>query len=91
MKKCLHLHIRGLVQGVCYRISAQMKATELGLYGFARNLADGRVEIMVTGKPEMLEKFIRWCECGPAMAQVTEVQQQEVKCPEAYNEFEVCY
>jgi len=91
MNKCLHLHINGLVQGVCYRISAQMKATELGVSGFAKNLSDGRVEIVVRGTDEVLEKFINWCEAGPALAQVTEVKQKQIECPEEYGGFNVRY
>ena len=91
MEKCLNLHINGLVQGVCYRISAQMKATELGLSGIARNLSDGRVEIIVKGNEDVLDSFINWCHSGPAMAQVTEVLQQQIECPEEYNGFDVRY
>ncbi len=91
MSKCLHLHINGLVQGVCYRISAQMKATELGLSGIARNLSDGRVEIIVKGCEDDLNSYINWCHCGPAMAQVTEVLQQQIECPKEYSGFDVRY
>ncbi len=91
MQKCLHLHISGLVQGVCYRISAKMKAIELGLAGFTKNLPDGRVEIIVTGENENLEKFINWCERGPSMAKVSEVRQQQVKCSEYLGGFDVRY
>ncbi len=91
MSKCLHLHISGLVQGVCYRISAQMKANELGLSGIARNLSDGRVEIIVKGNEDDLKRYINWCHCGPAMAQVTEVLQQQIECTEEYHGFDVRY
>ena len=91
MSKCLHLHITGLVQGVCYRISAQMKATELGLSGITRNLPDGRVEIIVKGDEDKLASYIDWCHCGPAMAQVTDVLQQQIECTEEYNGFNIRY
>ena len=38
-------HISGKVQGVYFRVSSQQKAIEYGLSGYARNLADGEVEV----------------------------------------------
>lgn len=43
------LLISGRVQGVYYRASTEQKASSLGLTGFARNLPDGRVEIIAEG------------------------------------------
>jgi len=43
------IFVRGLVQGVGFRWWVRARALELGLVGFARNLADGRVEICVEG------------------------------------------
>lgn len=91
MSICLHLHISGKVQGVCYRISAQMQATELGLKGFARNLPDGRVEIIVMGDLEATDAFVDWCQKGPAMAGVSKVSSKSIDCPENFGGFDVRY
>jgi len=91
MSICLHLHISGKVQGVCYRASSQMQAHQLGLMGFSRNLADGRVEIMVQGEQDIVQQFIDWCHRGPAMAKVTEVEQKAINCPEEFGGFDVRY
>ena len=66
--------IEGKVQGVWYRASARREALRLGLTGFVRNLSDGRVYAEAEGPEAALEAFVRWCEKGPPMADVTAVK-----------------
>ena len=47
----------GNVQGVNYRSFAKRTADELGVKGFARNLPDGRVEIVCECGEEKFEEF----------------------------------
>ena len=70
--------ISGKVQGVFFRQSAVDEAIRLGLNGFARNLADGRVEVVADGDDATLERFTAWLHQGPPMANVIEVEQHEV-------------
>ena len=88
---CVHLHISGRVQGVCYRASAQMQAVKLGLHGFARNLPDGRVEIIVKGEQPLIELLVSWCKIGPAMSEVTAVNQEKIDCTETFSGFNIRY
>jgi len=46
---CRRSFVSGRVQGVFYRATCVRKARDLGLTGFARNLADGRVEVLACG------------------------------------------
>lgn len=78
-KKCL---VAGRVQGVFYRASAQRRARELGITGYARNLPDGRVEVFACGTPEALETFIRWLWVGPAGAKVSAVEVRDARAEE---------
>lgn len=45
------------MQGVGFRWWTRAHALELGLVGFARNMADGRVEVCAQGDPTALERL----------------------------------
>ena len=62
--------VSGQVQGVAYRYFAQKWAAALSISGWARNLADGRVEILAEGEQEALESFAERLREGPRMARV---------------------
>jgi acylphosphatase len=66
--------IAGRVQGVFFRAHTQRKAQELGLAGFVRNLADGRVEVTVEGWEESIQQLVAWCRRGPSEARVERVE-----------------
>jgi acylphosphatase len=70
--------VAGLVQGVGFRWYAARHARGLGLTGYARNLADGRVEVVATGSDAAalarLEALLR---AGPAHARVDSVEAQD--------------
>ena len=63
----------GKVQGVYYRKFAQENAIRLGLTGFARNLSDGRVEIVAEGSRAAIEELISLLQEGPAFADVDDL------------------
>ena len=67
--------ISGHVQGVGFRWFAARHARSLGLIGYARNLPDGRVEVVVSGPEEALPALERLLRAGPANAQVAEVER----------------
>jgi acylphosphatase len=62
--------VSGLVQGVGFRWFVARHARSLGLAGYARNLPDGRVEVVVSGPDEALPALERLLRAGPANAQV---------------------
>ena len=68
--------ISGRVQGVFYRASTREQALRLGLSGHARNLADGRVEVVAHGAPEALDALERWLWQGPPAAAVEQVARE---------------
>lgn len=49
-------------------------AEELGICGWVRNLADGRVEAVFEGEKGMVEKMVEWCRKGPEYARVSVVE-----------------
>ena len=70
-KKCL---VGGRVQGVFYRATAARRAGELGISGHARNLADGRVEVLACGDSQVVEAFVSWLWIGSSACKVTSVE-----------------
>ncbi len=71
--KRLHLLISGRVQGVFFRAAARRQAGRLNLTGYARNLGDGRVEIVAEGEEPALLSFFRWAGRGPSSARVEDI------------------
>jgi len=54
----MHVFYSGHVQGVGFRYAAQDIAESLGLKGWVKNLADGRVEIITEGKEADIKEFL---------------------------------
>ncbi len=52
-----HIYFTGIVQGVGFRYTTQRMASELGLLGWVANLSDGRVEMILEGRKEQIEKL----------------------------------
>ena len=50
--------VHGMVQGVGFRWWTRSRATEIGLVGSARNLFDGRVEIVAEGSRDACERLL---------------------------------
>ena len=73
---CRLFRIEGCVQGVWFRESTRRAAVPLGITGYAKNLADGSVEVLACGEPAALDRLTEWLKQGPPMAQVTKVESQ---------------
>jgi acylphosphatase len=71
--------VSGRVQGVFFRASTRQKAIELGCAGYARNLADGRVEVLVLAESTAAQALVDWLWQGPPAAQVTTVDVVELE------------
>ena len=67
--------VSGMVQGVGFRWFVARHARSLGLGGYARNLPDGRVEVVVSGPDEALPSLEKLLRAGPANAQVERVER----------------
>jgi acylphosphatase len=71
-------YVSGRVQGVFFRASTRERAQQLGCRGYARNLADGRVEVLAVGEPSAVDALTEWLWRGPPAAHVQNVQCTEV-------------
>ncbi len=85
-RKCL---VGGRVQGVFYRATAARRAQELAIRGYARNLPDGRVEILACGEDEPVQAFIKWLWIGSSASKVTsvEVAEERADAGQGHTEF----
>ena len=81
------LLISGIVQGVGYRWSCSREARAGGLTGWVRNLPDGRVEAVLQGTREQVERMIKWCYRGPSEAQVSDIAVSYEDALEDFKDF----
>ena len=88
-KICMHCFVSGRVQGVAFRHYTQKEAQRLGITGWARNLRDGRVEVLACGEAKAVEKLMIWLHQGPPAARVTEVQCEKTEPPNYSEEFTI--
>ena len=71
--------VSGRVQGVAFRACTRAQAIGLGLRGYARNLLDGRVEVLAVGDAEAIEHLAEWLRHGPPLARVDAVHREAAK------------
>jgi acylphosphatase len=82
--------VSGRVQGVFFRASTRQQALELGLRGQARNLPDGRVEVLAAGDVADVEALARWLQQGPPMAKVVSVERSGIEEAAIADGFTIC-
>ncbi|WP_027706544.1 acylphosphatase [Zooshikella ganghwensis] len=87
-KICKKAWVTGRVQGVWFRGSTQLKAVQLGVTGYAYNLPDGRVEVVMCGDSQAVNSLEAWLSKGPPMADVQHIEVSEIPW-EDYHEFGV--
>jgi acylphosphatase len=68
--------VRGRVQGVGFRWWTRSRALELGLVGWARNTADGRVEVVAEGEREACDRLLAVLRGGATPGRVEAVVEQ---------------
>ena len=71
--------VSGKVQGVGYRYFAMNAAEQIGVAGYAKNLADGRVEVYAIGTAPQLRQFARELRRGPRLAAVDVIDETEAE------------
>jgi len=92
MSTALHVWVKGRVQGVFFRDSTRVRAIELGLTGWVRNLPDGRVEALFVGEKNACRDARDFTAVGPPSALVTGLEHKWEDPPEKeYSGFEVRY
>jgi acylphosphatase len=88
-QKRIHLVVRGRVQGVFFRASAQREARQLGLTGYVKNRNDGAVELVAEGEEDQVKDFLSWAQHGPSTARVDKVETRWRSYTGEYPDFRI--
>ena len=86
-----HIFIVGFVQGVGFRQFVKSNARKLNLTGWVKNLPDGRVEALVSGDKEIVEKLIKTIEKGSFFSEVRSVQIEWDDQAKNFQKFEIIH
>ena len=84
---CARFRVSGKVQGVWFRAATGEQALLLHLRGFARNLADGSVEVVATGDATGLDALAAWLQSGPPLARVDRVEREALASTPSFEGF----
>lgn len=87
----VRVFVKGKVQGVFFRQALKVKAIQNGVFGWVRNLDDGRVEAVLEGNEESVNTLVEWCHGGPANARVEDVDIRNEKYSNEFSKFDVLY
>jgi acylphosphatase len=68
-----HVYVTGKVQGVFFRQNTKRQAQSHGVFGWVKNLEDGRVEAVFEGEEEAVKAVVEFCKVGPKGASVSSV------------------
>ncbi len=85
--KTLEMNISGRVQKVGFRACVRKIAADLSVNGTVHNLPDGRVRVVATGDPIILEKFVSMLYSCPR-AVIREMKISEIP-PRVFEGFSI--
>lgn len=87
----LYVLISGKVQGVGFRHFTRVNASKLGIKGYAKNLSNGKVEVVAEGKKEQLYALIKQLRIGPTPSKVDNVKIEERDYTGQFDSFGIRY
>ena len=91
MKKRVHVHYAGRVQGVGFRMTAEDAARELGVVGWVKNLRDGRVEVVAEAEEATLQRFLDTIRNSSMRNFIRDTEVSWGDASDAFSEFEIRY
>jgi len=90
-KQRIRLFVTGKVQGVFFRQTLKVMAKKNNIFGWVKNLKDGRVEAVLEGDEEKVSILVEWAHGGPANARVEDVDIRNEKFTSEFLTFDVLY
>ncbi len=89
--KRIRIIVTGKVQGVFFRQALKVMAKKNDVFGWVKNLKDGRVEAVLEGTEEKVNRLVEWSHGGPANARVEDVEIHNEKFSGEFSKFDVLY
>ena len=89
--QCVRLFVTGKVQGVFFRQTLKVMAKKNDVFGWVKNLKNSKVEAVLQGDDEKINKLIEWARGGPANARVEDVEIRNEKFTAEFSKFDVLY
>ena len=86
-----HIIVSGRVQRVHFREKTREKAEEFGVFGWVKNLSDGRVEAVFEGEKAKVEEMVKWARKGPFWAKVNGLETSWEEYQAEFSNFEIRY
>ena len=86
-----YILISGVVQGVGFRHFTRQNAMRLGVRGYAKNLPNGKVEVVAEGDKATLDEFVKILWKGPPASRVEDVKVEARPHSGEYTSFGVKY
>ena len=85
----VNIIVSGKVQGVYFREKTRKKSEELGVFGWVRNLSDGRVEAVFEGEKDKVKEMVEWARKGPFWAKVNGLEASWEEYKGEFGNFEI--
>lgn len=80
--------VSGRVQGVGFREFLRKEVTSIGgIIGYAKNLNNGNLVIVIKGEDDKIKNVIDKCRRGPLLASVQNVSVEEVELEDEFDSF----
>ena len=86
---CVHGYVSGRVQGVWYRGFVRDQALQANVAGWAKNLPDGRVEVLLCGAQSDIDTVVDSLHQGPPLSRVDQVDVQAIDPDEPVAGFSI--
>jgi len=87
----VRIFVTGKVQGVFFRQALKVMAKKNNVFGWVKNLNDGRVETILEGEDIDVGVIVEWCHAGPANARVEDIVIKNEKPKGEFSKFDVLY
>jgi len=84
-----HVIISDNVQNVGFRFNTRIKARNLGLTGWIKNLPDGDVESVFEGEEDKVKGIIEWFKKGPFLSKINDVKVEFNEYKAEFESFEI--